>query len=471
MILQHLYRSVLFVLLFVFATSIIVTSNIQPVSAQSPPFKNDAEGMTLSPPSFEMTLDPGTETAYTIRITNPTKNLVELYPSAGNFSASGEGGEPKYEIGDKAIENDSRYSIASWVGFFEPKIAILPEQVVDFRFRIKVPQGAEPGGHYGVVFLGTKPPEDKGPESQVALSTMVGSLLLVRVPGDVRESLDMDEFSAPWFFFSSPVDFNILLRNTGNVHARPMGDVTITDWRGRSRERLEINRVKGSVLPDSRREFNVSWKPDTPYFWTIPIGKFHATLKAVYGEEHHTLERTVSFWIIPWWIIIAVGFSFLFLLIFITFIVIRKRRQKRLLQRKNAGFFPAFGRKKSLFETRGMKSDLSASETNWEARSEIHQLAKEDNTQESALHHMPPISLSGNYSTDKPYNNTVAQSFKNTTIQPENHSASQQFDHTAIQRIRESNKKSKQSQQTEASHFAPEPHQTPSTKSKKRRFV
>ena len=69
------------------------TSN---VNAESAPFKNDAEGMTLSPPSFEMTLEPGTETAYTIRITNPTKNLVELYPSAGNFSASGEGGEPKY---------------------------------------------------------------------------------------------------------------------------------------------------------------------------------------------------------------------------------------------------------------------------------------------------------------------------------------------------------------------------------------
>lgn len=416
------------------------------VEAQSTPFKNDAEGMTLSPPSFEMTLEPGTETAYTIRITNPTKNLVELYPSAGNFSASGEGGEPKYEIGDKAIENDSRYSIASWIGFFDPKVAILPEQVVDFRFRIKVPQNAEPGGHYGVVFLGTKPPADKEQTSQVALSTMVGSLLLVRVPGDVRESLDVDEFSAPWFFFAPPVDFTFLLRNTGNVHARPMGDVVITDWRGHTRERLEINRMKGSVLPDSRREFNVSWNPDTSFFWNIPIGKFHANLKAVYGEEHHTLERSIAFWIIPWWIIITLGFFVLFLIIFITFFVIQKRRKKQMLQRNNSGFFPAFSQK-AHFDSRKKPSENNHPRSigrNWELETEDQESERSQKT--LPLHQSKEI----------PFEETKP--------------SIQQYNPASLQRIRESNEQSKQFWENQIPHSLPKNPQA-SPRSKKKRLV
>ena len=296
---------------------------------QDTPFKIAAEGLTLSPPSFEMTLKPGEETAYTIRVTNPTKNLIELYPSAGNFTASGDDGQPKYEIGTTAIENTSSFSIASWISFYTPKVALLPEQVVEFKFRIKVPEDAEPGGHYGIVFLGTKPPEDKDQKSQVALSSMVGSLLLVRIPGDVREETSIEEFSAPWFFFTPPVDFNIFLRNTGNIHVRPQGEVSITDWRGQDIDRLDINPKKGSILPESRRKFDVSWTPNISPFWKIPLGKFHATLKITYGQSSKTISQPIAFWVIPKWLIITISI-FLFLVFTITTLLfIRKRKRNR----------------------------------------------------------------------------------------------------------------------------------------------
>lgn len=303
--------------------------NVTSVYAQNTPFQVAAEGLTLSPPSFEMTLKPGEETAHTIQVTNPTKNLIELYPSAGNFTANGDGGQPKYEIGTTAIESDSRFSIADWISFYTPKVALLPEQVVEFRFRIKVPENAEPGGHYGVVFLGTKPPEEKDENSQVALSTMVGSLLLVRIPGDVREEARIEEFSAPWFFSTPPVDFTIFLRNTGNIHIRPQGEVALTNWRGENIERIDINPKKGSVLPESRRNFDVAWKPDMPHFWNIPIGKFRATLSVAYGQKGKTLSQQIAFWIIPKWFIITVGILFGLLVLLIIFLIIRRRRKKR----------------------------------------------------------------------------------------------------------------------------------------------
>lgn len=302
--------------------------NMTTVRAQTTPFEVAAEGLTLSPPSFEMTLKPGEETAHTIQITNPTKNLIELYPSAGNFTADGDGGQPKYEIGTTAIESDSRFSIADWISFYAPKIALLPEQVVEFRFRIKVPENAEPGGHYGVVFLGTKPPEEKDEKSQVALSTMVGSLLLVRVPGDIREEARIEEFSAPWFFWTPPVSFTTFLRNTGNVHIRPQGEAIINDWRGKDIERIDMNPRKGNVLPESRRKFDVVWNPEIKHFWDIPIGKFRATLKVAYGQSDQSLSQEISFWILPKWLLITVG-VLLLLCIIVIVIIRRKKRKKR----------------------------------------------------------------------------------------------------------------------------------------------
>ena len=319
-----------FFCLFLFAAFAAFFDVSMARAQQNNPFEVAAEGLTLSPPSFEMTLKPGEETAYTIQVTNPTKNLIELYPSAGNFTASGDDGQPKYEIGTTAIENTSAFSIASWIAFYTPKVALLPEQVVDFKFRIKVPDNAEPGGHYGIVFLGTKPPEEKDQKSQVALSSMVGSLLLVRVPGDVREESHIEEFSAPWFFFTPPVNFSIFLRNTGNIHIRPQGEIALTDWRGQTIDRMDINPKKGGVLPESRRNFDIAWRPDISHFWNIPVGKFRATLTVIYGQSSKTLSQQIAFWVIPKWLIITVGIFFALLIICIIFLIIRRRRKKRL---------------------------------------------------------------------------------------------------------------------------------------------
>ena len=61
----------------------------------------EGEGLTISPPISELTLESGKSVIQTIRLTNPTENLVEVYPKVMNYRASGEGGEPDfYDEGD-----------------------------------------------------------------------------------------------------------------------------------------------------------------------------------------------------------------------------------------------------------------------------------------------------------------------------------------------------------------------------------
>ncbi|MCX6806535.1 MAG: hypothetical protein NT135_00170, partial [Candidatus Berkelbacteria bacterium] len=147
---------------------------IWPAKAQIP-----GEGLTISPPIFELTLKSGETSSQVIKITNPTQKLMEVYPTVMNFKASGESGEPAFY---PATKEETKFSLASWIKFNQTKIALTPEQVVEFNYQIAIPKDAEPGGHYGVVFFATEPPKPEQDVSQVAIASMVGSLILVKAP-------------------------------------------------------------------------------------------------------------------------------------------------------------------------------------------------------------------------------------------------------------------------------------------------
>jgi len=114
------------------------------------------EGLTISPPINEPEIKPGETKSYIIKISNPTKELVEATPEVMDFRAKGEGGEPEFYAAEEA---SGQYALSSWITFAEPKIALAPEQVKEFEYTITVPTNAEPGGHYGAVFFSTAPPE------------------------------------------------------------------------------------------------------------------------------------------------------------------------------------------------------------------------------------------------------------------------------------------------------------------------
>lgn len=308
--------------IFFFGLFLCFSVKTPPVYAQS---ASPSEGLTISPPIFEITLKPQESAKYTIRVTNPTKNLIELYPSSMDFASSGEGGQPTFL---PANETSNRFSMANWITFETSKIALLPEQVVEFNFQISVPEDAEPGGHYGVVFLATEPPKTEGSTSHISLSSKVGSLLLVKIPGDINEKGSVEEFSTPWFYFSPPVNITAFIRNSGNIHFRPDGEITIKDWKGKDLERISINPLKGNVLPDSRRKFEIKWDSEKEPFWKIPIGRFSANLRLAYGQSEQTLDSKVYFWIIPWWIIITTGIFFL-VVVMLIFFKRRKRKNNR----------------------------------------------------------------------------------------------------------------------------------------------
>lgn len=297
-----------------FVTLFLVS--LVPVSVVAAPA--GGEGLTISPPIVEVTVEPGKILKQTVRISNPTGNLIEFYPRVMDFGAKGESGEPAFF---EPTDETRKFSLAKWVTFNQSKIALVKDQIIEFNYTINVPQDAEPGGHYGVVFFASEPPKSNTSSSQVSLGSMIGSLVLVRVPGEIVEKGFIESFNPlKNISVNNKNGFSTTLSNEGNVHFKPNGEITIKSLSGRKLEIIKFNEQNGNVLPDSIRRFQNKWDPKT---WKI--GRFTAELKLTYGEGEKQLFQTVSFWMVPWWLLLILSVLALSL---ITGLIIKKSKNK-----------------------------------------------------------------------------------------------------------------------------------------------
>lgn len=281
------------------------------------------EGLTISPPLSELTLKPGEKTTRIIRVTNPTDKLVEVYPRVMDFQAKGEGGEPSFY---DASDETAKFSLSKWISFTQPKIALTPEQVMEFKYDINVPTTAESGGHYGVLFFATDPPKTDGNENKVSLGSMIGSLVLVRVPGSITEKGLLESFSADRYFnLDNDITFLTKISNLGNIHFKPRGEITIKNALGKEVDKIVFNEQNGNVLPDSTRKFENKWKSSKKL-----AGLYKANLHIVYGDSEKTLDKSVSFIVTPWWVDVPVGAAGIIVIALATrFIILRRKARGR----------------------------------------------------------------------------------------------------------------------------------------------
>jgi len=294
----------------------LILSSFQFASAQI-----SGDGLTISPPILELETKPGETYNQIIKITNPTNNLIEVYPQVMNFRASGEGGEPAFY---PATEEEANFSLAQWIKFNQSKVALTPEQVVEFNYSIEVPADAEAGGHYGVIFFATQPPKAEEDQSQISISSMIGSLILAKVPGTIIEKGFLESFKANRIYLKLPATFQVRISNLGNVHFKYRGDITIKGMFGGESDKIQLNQARGNVLPDSIRKFEEKWNPQK-----IISGRYTADLRVVYGESEKTLDDQVVFWVLPLWFLLALGGLIISIIVLI--IIIKKKRKNRNL--------------------------------------------------------------------------------------------------------------------------------------------
>ena len=271
-----------------------------------------AAGLSISPVTFELTSNPGDVLTNKLRIYNQSESTIAVKMEVEDFTATGETGEVRVMPAEAET-----YSLARWVSVTPETFTLGPNEQKFIDFIINVPQNAEPGGKYGSVLASTA--GIISPEKEIvgaAISQKVGALVLLTVSGDVVEELEVEEFLAPSFLEYGPVSFAIRFKNTGTVHVRPRGYVTITNWRGK--KAVDIEFPQQNVIPNAIRRIETSWNKK----WLF--GRYSATLVGIYGTGNLPIKPpVVFFWVFPWKL--ALGISLVLTLLIAYFVKTRKR--------------------------------------------------------------------------------------------------------------------------------------------------
>lgn len=220
------------------------------------------------------------------------------------------------------------YSCANWLSTDSPTMVVPPGQVVGKIFSLTVPQKAEPGGHYGVIFFEQAPPEGNAP---VKARPRIGSLMLVTVPGQIVRQGEIKSVSvtSTWFWPTRKFPFlpkrkvtaRIVFYNSGNVHLTVKGELSYKPSFGWGSGKVEFSEI--TVLPKTTRYLQADI-PDPPL-----VGSFQIKGAVQYGPSldvfDTTKEATASFSMYP----ISLLLLIMVLLAVIVAIWILRRWRKR----------------------------------------------------------------------------------------------------------------------------------------------
>ncbi len=254
---------------------------------------NNAITLGVSPQILEITANPGEKITNTFRLTNASDQSVNVKTTPKNFTPQGEEGAVDL------TEERTNFSLAEWISVSPDTAFIESNKTKDFIVTILVPEDVEPGSHFGSVVFQTIPPEND--EAAALVSQEIAPVILVRIAGDTVESAAIEEFKSNTSFYSNEKSIELIsrIKNTGNVHFKPTGQIVIKNTFGSEVAKLELD--KKNVLPDSIRQFVNDWQVDG-----FKIGKYTAELTLVTGEENNIQTASTSFTIFPYQTILPI---------------------------------------------------------------------------------------------------------------------------------------------------------------------
>lgn len=328
----NLFITVLVYSLYI-SSPVVFAQTAKPPASTPQNTSQNGQALEIAPPVIYLNADPGQTIKTQILIRDISSGNLIVTGQVNNFVSGGIDGTPKILLDAKDNENNP-YSLVDWVAPL-PSLLLIPKEIKTMTVTINVPKDASPGGHYGVIRFTSTPPSLDG-TSGVSLAASIGVLVLITVSGKVTEGLDVSRLSVNRngktgsFFESGPLEFVERFKNTGNVHVQPVGQVTITDMFGKKFAAVNVNLPPGNILPQSEREFKQ--KLDKAVIGNKRLfGRYTAKLSATYGTDKKTATSTITFWVIPYKLVLG-GILGLVALFFALRFALKRYNQRILKQ-------------------------------------------------------------------------------------------------------------------------------------------
>jgi hypothetical protein len=281
--------------------------------------------LVTSPLPISLVTEPGKTITTELKVKNGGTRPETLKIDLMKFKAYEESGKPQL------LEPEPGDDFLTWVSFSESSFTLAPDEWKTITATFVVPETASFGYYYAFIFSRAEDTQPLDSQQTVVVGgTAVLVLLEARVP-DAKREIAVAEFSvAKRFYEFLPATFSIRLKNTGNVHIAPRGNIFIDRGSTHDFAILEVNSEKGNILPGSSRVFDASWTDGFPVYtekiqdgktvldeqgnptyelawdWNdaskLRFGKYQAKLLLIYddGSRDVPIEGEVSFWVVPW---------------------------------------------------------------------------------------------------------------------------------------------------------------------------
>jgi hypothetical protein len=317
------------------STILLATISLLPgsVAAATSPSSN----ITTSPITLDVTVKPGQTVTSTLQMENNSSRPVAISMELKTFKANGSSGQAVIET---PSPNDPS---PSWVHFSQNNFTAQPGVWTPVQMTISLPKDADLGYYYAVLFKPVLPTNGSKNTNSVTLSNAVLVLVDTGSTNEVRQLQVSSLTTNRSIYEYLPVNFSITVHNPGNIYLAPEGSLYISKNANFSHvlASLNINKPGGRVLPDSSRVFSLQWQDGFPVFqpktiagqpvlnkhnqpveqlhWDfsnidhLRFGKYYARMALVYnnGERDVPIYGVVSFWVIPWKLILIVLFIIL----------------------------------------------------------------------------------------------------------------------------------------------------------------
>lgn len=274
--------------------------------------------LQVSPSPLVATVKPGVDTTLQLQIRNTSNDQQSLAMGLRAFSIDDKTGQ--VELGDAPTQD-----ILELISFSKPTFTLQAGEIMTQKVYVHTPASAGFSYSFAITIAQTNPPKGANGKSAIAGTVAVFTLLSVDKPGASRkfdlQSISLDKHVYEYL----PATVTLKIKNTGNVLVQPQGTVYVQRHSSDQTpiEAIGLNKSGGYVLPGTTREYAVTWSDGYPHYeatsgnkkklvWQgnalskFRIGRYVVKVVAVYddGQRDVPVMAEVSFWVIPWRILL-----------------------------------------------------------------------------------------------------------------------------------------------------------------------
>lgn len=169
---------------------------------------------TVTPMNQSLELEAGKTYTGSIIVANPANATSDFHYKVGISPYSVVGEDYKVDL----VATSGRSEITNWIKIENPKGVLKPNETVEIKYTITVPETAPAGGQYAALAVSSDNSTTSGNGLAINNVFEMASIIYAKVAGDTVRQGEVTEITTPGFITGMPITTTATITNNGNIH-------------------------------------------------------------------------------------------------------------------------------------------------------------------------------------------------------------------------------------------------------------